>query len=277
MKQSRKRKIDWSQFLSGVPAGDYIFQDTPYEEQMEQASALIKEADMILIGAGAGASTAAGLAYSGERFTGNFQEFIEKYGSAYMTDMYAAGFYPFPSQEAKWGYWSKHSMINRFLPPAMPLYKQLYEIVKGKEYFVLTTNVDHQFQKAGFRTERIFATQGDYGNIQCEKGCHPKIYDAEDMFRQMDQARRDCLVPSCLVPKCPVCGGNMTMHLRCDRYFVEDENWHEAAGRYRDFLKKWNGKKEYCWSLALASTRRRSSAFPLKKWPAKTKTCPWSG
>ena len=155
MKQWKKGKIDWSQFLSGVPAGDYMFQDIPYEEQVEHASALIKEADMILIGAGAGASAAAGLTYSGERFTSNFGEFIEKYGLMYMTDMYAAGFYPFPTQEAKWGYWSKHSVINRFLPPAMPLYHQLYEIVKEKDYFVLTTNVDHQFQKASLQRREI--------------------------------------------------------------------------------------------------------------------------
>lgn len=213
------------------------------QKQIEKAAALIKEAEIILIGAGAGASAAAGLLYSGKRFTDNFGEFIEKYGSAYMTDMYAAGFYPFPTQEAKWGYWSKHSMINRFLPPALPLYEQLYEIVKEKDYFVLTTNVDHQFQKAGFPEEHIFATQGDYGNIQCEKGCHPKIYDAEKLFHQMDEARKDCLVPSELVPKCPVCGGNMTMHLRCDQYFVEDENWHKAAGRYQDFLKSMEQKK----------------------------------
>lgn len=139
--KSQKKRIDWSQFLSGVPAGDYIFQDIPYEEQVKRACALIEEADFILIGAGAGASAAAGLAYSGKRFTDNFGEFIEKYGSMHMTDMYAAGFYPFPTQEAKWGYWSKHSMINRFLPPAMPLYSQLCEMVKDKDYFVLTTNV----------------------------------------------------------------------------------------------------------------------------------------
>lgn len=127
MKQNQKRKINWSQFLSDVPSKDYVFQNIPYEEQVEQVSTLIKEAEIILIGAGAGASTAAGLTYNGERFTNNFSEFIEKYGSMYMTDMYAAGFYPFSTQEAKWGYWSKHSMINRFLPPALPLYKQLFE------------------------------------------------------------------------------------------------------------------------------------------------------
>lgn len=251
MKQSQEKKSGWTQFLSGVPARDYVFQDIPYEEQIERASTLIKEADIVLIGAGAGASTAAGLAYSGERFTSNFSEFIEKYGSTYMTDMYTAGFYPFPTQEAKWGYWSKHSMINRFLPPALPLYKQLYEIVKDKDYFVLTTNVDHQFQKAGFQKERIFATQGDYGNIQCEKGCHQKIYDAEDLFRQMDRARQDCLVPSSMVPKCPVCDGNMAMNLRCDQYFVEDENWHKAAGHYGGFLKKMGQKKGVLMELGV--------------------------
>lgn len=263
MKQTKK--TDWSRFLSGVSARDYVFQNVPYEEQIVHAAALIQEAEVILIGAGAGASTAAGLTYSGKRFTDNFSEFIEKYGSTYMTDMYAAGFYPFPSQEAKWGYWSKHSMLNRFLPPALPLYRQLYDTVKKKEYFILTTNVDHQFQKAGFPTERIFATQGDYGCIQCEKGCHPKIYDAEDLFRQMDQARHDCLIPSCMVPKCPVCGGNMTMHLRCDSYFVEDENWHEAAGRYGDFLRGMTGKKGVLLELGVGFNTPTIIRFPFEK------------
>ncbi|MBD5137670.1 MAG: Sir2 silent information regulator family NAD-dependent deacetylase [Lachnospiraceae bacterium] len=271
MKQSQKNKIDWSQFLSGVPAEDYVFQNIPYDEQVKQASALIREAEIILIGAGAGVSTAAGLTYSGERFIDNFSEFIEKYGSMYMTDMYAAGFYPFPTQEAKWGYWSKHSLINRFLPPALPLYKQLYEIVKEKDYFVLTTNVDHQFQNAGFQAERIFATQGDYGNIQCEKGCHPKIYDAEDLFYKMDQARSDCLVPSYMVPRCPVCGGNMTMHLRCDSYFVEDENWHEAAGRYHDFLKKIEKKNAVLLELGVGFNTPTIIRFPFEKMVRENK------
>ncbi len=257
--------MNLTSFLSGTPAKDYIFQNTPYEEQIKQAAALIGEARAVLVGAGAGASTAAGLTYSGKRFTDNFSEFIEKYGSMYMTDMYAAGFYPFPTQEAKWGYWSKHSMMNRFLPPALPLYKQLYELVKEKDYFVLTTNVDHQFHKAGFSAERIFATQGDYGNIQCEKGCHPKIYDAEDLFRQMNQARHDCVIPSYMVPKCPVCGGNMTMHLRCDQYFVEDENWHAAAGRYRDFLEKLGTQKAVLLELGVGFNTPTIIRFPFEK------------
>ena len=232
---------------------------------MEHVVNLIEESDTILVGAGAGASAAAALTYSGTRFTDNFGEFIKKYGTMYMTDMYAAGFFPFPSQEAKWGYWSKHSMINRFSPTALLLYKQLFELVKNKDYLVLTTNVDHQFQKAGFDSNRIFATQGDYGNIQCEKGCHQKIYDAEKLFSQMDQARKDCLIPSYMVPKCPVCGGNMTMHLRCDQYFVEDESWHEAARRYADFLKKIGHKKGVLLELGVGFNTPGIIRFPFEK------------
>lgn len=265
MKKINRENAEWTQFLSGVPARNYIFQNTPYEEQIKNAFELINEAEFVLIGAGAGASAAAGLTYSGKRFTDNFGEFIEKYGNKYMTDMYAAGFYPFPTQEAKWGYWSKHSMINRFLPPALPLYKQLYELVSKKHYFVLTTNVDHQFLKAGFDKDRIFATQGDYGMIQCEKGCHPKIYDAENLFRQMDQSRKDCLIPSYMVPKCPVCGGNMTMHLRCDQYFVEDENWNEAAKRYGDFLEKISHKKGVLLELGVGFNTPTIIRFPFEK------------
>ncbi len=237
--------------------------------QIKRAAAFIGEAETILIGAGAGASASAGLTYGGSRFQEHFGEFIEKYGSKYMTDMYAAGFYPFPTQEAKWGYWSKHSMLNRFLPTALPLYQQLYELVKEKDYFVLTTNVDHQFHKAGFSPERIFAVQGDYGNIQCEKGCHPKIYEAEDLFYRMDQARHDCEIPSHLVPKCPVCGGNMTMHLRCDQYFVEDEHWHEAAGRYRDFLNKLGKKRSVLLELGVGFNTPGIIKYPFWQMTAE--------
>lgn len=265
VRKIEKENVDLTKFLSGVAAEDYIFQDAPYNEQIKSAVKLIKDASIILIGAGAGASASAGLTYSGTRFTDNFDEFIKKYGTMYMTDMYTAGFYPFPSQEAKWGYWSKLSMINRFLPQALPLYKQIYELVKKKDYFVLTTNVDHQFQKAGFNSNRIFATQGDYGNIQCEKGCHQKIYDAEKIFYQMNQARKDCLIPSYMVPKCPVCGGNMTMHLRCDRYFVEDEKWHDAARRYADFLEKIEDERGVLLELGVGFNTPTIIRFPFEK------------
>ncbi|WP_294561492.1 Sir2 silent information regulator family NAD-dependent deacetylase [uncultured Traorella sp.] len=257
--------MNWQTLLSTTPASDYINQKEDHDEQIKKAINMIKEADAILIGAGAGLSTAAGLAYGGKRFTDNFQEFIDKYHSPYMSDMYSAGFYPFPSEEAKWGYWSKHSMINRILPEAMPLYQQIYTLVKEKEVFVITTNVDHQFYKAGFKDEDVFATQGDYGEIQCAKGCHPKVYDARELFIRMDQARKDCEIPSYMVPHCPVCGGVMAMHLRCDDTFVEDEHWHRQAQRYHDFLKRNKHKKVVLLELGVGFNTPVIIRFPFEK------------
>ena len=264
-KKIRKGHADWRNFLCSTPARDYVFQKDAYEDQIDRAAKNIRNTDCVIIGAGAGASTAAGIQYGGKRFTDNFAEFIKKYGEYYMTDMYAAGFYPYPSEEAKWGYWSKHALMNRFDPPALPLYTELYDIVKNKEYFVLTTNVDHQFYKAGFDEKRIFATQGDYGKIQCQKACHSKTYDAKDLFRKMDKARRDCLIPSELVPKCPVCGGNMAMNLRCDNYFVEDEAWHEAADRYAGFLEQNKDKKVVLLELGVGFNTPIIIRFPFEK------------
>ena len=264
-KKIRKGHADWRNFLCSTPARDYVFQKDAYEDQIDRAAKNIRNTDCVIIGAGAGASTAAGIQYGGKRFTDNFAEFIKKYGEHYMTDMYAAGFYPYPSEEAKWGYWSKHALMNRFDPPALPLYTELYDLVKNKEYFVLTTNVDHQFYKAGFDEKRIFATQGDYGKIQCQKACHPKTYDAKDLFRKMDKARRDCLIPSELVPKCPVCGGNMAMNLRCDNYFVEDEAWHEAADRYADFMEQNKDKKVVLLELGVGFNTPIIIRFPFEK------------
>lgn len=263
--KTRKGHIDWRNLLCSTPARDYVLQQDAYEEQIKNAVTLIKEADAVVIGAGAGASAAAGIQYGGKRFTDNFSEFIEKYDSHYMTDMYAAGFYPFPSEEAKWGYWSKHALMNRFDIPALPLYQELYDMVHTKEYFVLTTNVDCQFYKAGFAKDRIFATQGDYGRIQCQKGCHPKTYEAEALFRKMDARRKDCLIPAELVPKCPVCGGKMAMHLRCDNYFVEDEQWHEAADRYADFLEQNQSKKVVLIELGVGFNTPIIIRFPFEK------------
>lgn len=260
-----KEKMDWTRFLSGIPSEDYIFQDLPYEKQTDRAARLLKEADAVLIGAGAGLSAAAGLTYSGKRFTENFSKFIEKYGSMYMKDMYSAGFYPFPTEEAKWGYWSKHAYINRIAPRGLPLYHKLYELVKDKKHFVLTTNVDHQFQKAGFAEKHIFATQGDYGRIQCLKGCHKKTYDGMEMFQQMVQAEKDCLIPSYMVPKCPICGGPMTMNLRCDQYFVEDEQWNQAARQYGTFLKEIQGKKALLLELGVGFNTPTIIRFPFEK------------
>ena len=258
----RQKKVDWTQFLCGIPTRDYIFQKEPYEEQITQASAYLKEADHVLIGAGAGLSAAAGLTYSGKRFQENFSDFIKKYG---LQDMYSAGFYPFQTEEERWGYWCRHSYVNRIKPPALPLYQQLFDLVKEKDYFVLTTNVDYQFQKAGFSEERIFATQGDYGRIQCMKGCHPRTYDAVSMFAQMVQAEKDCKIPSYMVPKCPVCGGPMAMNLRCDQYFVEDEQWNEAAENYGKYLKQLKKGKAVLLELGVGFNTPSIIRFPFEK------------
>lgn len=259
------KKVDFNQLLSGISAKDYVFQDETYEEQVRAAAGLLSKADAVVIGAGAGLSVAAGLTYGGKRFTDNFGEFIEKYGTMYMRDMYSAGFYTFPTEEAKWGYWSKHAYLNRIEPDALPLYQSVYELVEGMPYFVLTTNVDHQFWKAGFSDENIFATQGDYGKIQCQKGCHAKTYDAVDMFVQMHQCRKDCLVPSYMVPKCPVCGGNMAMHLRCDQYFVEDEHWHETAGHYASFLEEHEKDRVVLLELGVGFNTPTIIRFPFEQ------------
>ena len=258
----RQKKVDWTQFLCGIPARDYIFQKELYEEQITQASAYLKEADHVLIGAGAGLSAAAGLTYSGKRLQENFSDFIKKYG---LQDMYSAGFYPFQTEEERWGYWCRHSYVNRIKPPALPLYQQLFDLVKEKDYFVLTTNVDHQFQKAGFSEERIFATQGDYGRIQCMTGCHPRTYDAVSMFAQMVQAEKDCKIPSYMVPKCPVCGGPMAMNLRCDQYFVEDEQWNEAAENYGKYLKQLKKGKVVLLELGVGFNTPSIIRFPFEK------------
>ncbi|MBU5446525.1 SIR2 family NAD-dependent protein deacylase [Blautia sp. MSJ-36] len=264
----RRKKVDWTQFLCGIPSRDYVFQQGPYEEQIRSAARYLQEADYVLIGAGAGLSTAAGLTYSGKRFQDNFKEFIEKYG---MQDMYSAGFYPFGTEEERWAYWCRHSYVNRIEPPAMPLYEQLFAMVKDKDYFVLTTNVDHQFQKAGFQDKRIFATQGDYGLIQCMKGCHPKTYDAVSMFTQMNQAQKDCKIPSYMVPRCPVCGGPMAMNLRCDQYFVEDEAWNQAAENYGRYLKQLKKGNVLFLELGVGFNTPSIIRFPFEKMVRENK------
>lgn len=257
--------MDWMQFLSGTPARDYVYQETPYEEQVRRAAGLLNRADAVLIGAGAGLSTAAGLVYGGRRFTENFGEFIERYGPAAMRDMYAAGFYPFPTEEERWGYWSRHAYVNRIEPQALPLYLKVFEMVCGREHFVLTTNVDHQFWKAGFEDEDIFATQGDYGLIQCAKACHGKTYDATGLFVRMNQAVKDCRIPSGMVPRCPVCKGPMAMNLRCDGYFVEDGHWYQAAGRYGDFLNRAVGRRLVLLELGVGFNTPAIIRFPFEK------------
>ena len=232
-------KITFQTFLSGTPARDYIFQKTPYEEQIMQAAEMIKEADYVLIGAGAGLSTAAGAVYGGAWFEENFKEFKERYGNGpYMQDMYSAGFYPYPDEESFWGYWSKQAILSGIDLDVTPLYKDIQKLLKDKKTFILSTNADGQFQKAGCKEDQIFCTQGDYFHIQCGKACHQRTYNAVKLFKQMNQARKNCQIPTYMVPKCPVCGGPMTMNLRCDQYFVQDDNWYQAEKRFGDFLNE---------------------------------------
>ncbi len=206
-----------------------------YESRLLELRNALEHADYVVIGAGAGLSAAAGITYSGERFTDNFTDFIAKYG---LTDMYSSAFYPFKTEEERWAYWARHILMNRYDEPVTDLYRLLFEIIKEKDYFVITTNVDGQFEKSGFNKERIFAVQGDYAYLQCANGCHDKLYYNESLIREMEQKTKDCRIPSELVPRCPVCGGKMDVHVRKDRYFVQDNQWYESYERYQDYMEK---------------------------------------
>ena len=209
-------------------------------EPLARMRRALEQADAVLIGAGAGLSAAAGLTYSGHRFETHFGDFIRKYG---IRDMYAGGFYPFGTLEEYWAWWSRHIMINRYEKAPKPVYNALLRLVRGKDYFVLTTNVDHQFQLAGFDKERLFYTQGDYGLWQCSEPCCQKTWDNEETVRRMVAEQRDMRVPTELIPHCPVCGKPMTMNLRCDNTFVQDEGWYAAYSRYEDFLRRHGNAK----------------------------------
>ena len=206
-----------------------------YNLRILRAKQAIKQADYIIIGAGAGLSTAAGLEYSGKSFQTNFKEFIDKYG---FDNLYSASFYDFETQEEKWAFFAKMIKLNRYNEKPLKLYQELYEIVKNKEYFVLSTNVDGQFYNSGFDKDKVFEVQGDYGYLQCENACHNKLYDNRELVEEWLQNTKDCKIPSNLVMKCPVCGGNMDMNLRKDANFVQDENWYRQSKRYSEFLAR---------------------------------------
>ena len=206
-------------------------------EKIEKLKQVLSEAKIVVIGAGSGLSTSAGFTYSGERFEKYFSDFAVKYG---FHDMYSGGFTPFESLEEHWAYWSRYIMINRYMDPPKPVYKDLFSLVKDKDYFVITTNVDHCFQKAGFDKNRLFYTQGDYGLFQCSEPCHEETYDNEKQIRAMWEFRNEMKVPTELVPHCPVCGKPMSMNLRADHTFVTDKGWHKASKQYEKFLQTRN-------------------------------------
>jgi NAD-dependent SIR2 family protein deacetylase len=213
-----------------------------YSSQIERLKSALRAADAVVIGAGAGLSTSAGFVYTGERFAQYFSDFAAKYG---FRDMYTGGFFPFPAPEEFWAYWSRYIFVNRYVDPPKPVYATLLELVKDKDYFILTTNVDHCFQKAGFDKKRLFYTQGDYGLFQCSEPCHQGTYDNEATVLAMLERQKDMRIPTELLPVCPRCGKPMTMNLRADDSFVEDEGWHRAAERYSNFLRTRSGKILY--------------------------------
>ena len=230
-----------------------------YSDNIERLKKAIDEADAIVIGAGAGLSTSAGFTYSGERFEKYFFDFAKRFG---ISDIYSGGFYPFPDDETRWAWWARHIYYNRYIDAPKPVYRDLYELVKDKDYFVITTNVDHQFQKAGFDKKRLFYTQGDYGLFQCVDGHIQKTYDNEEwvmkamaaegfvkdeagVFQVPDDKKIAMRIPTELIPKCPDDGSDVTTNLRADDSFVEDEGWHKASARYDEFVRTHNGKVLY--------------------------------
>ena len=250
-------------------------------EEITKFHEILDSAECVVVGAGAGLSASAGFSYSGGRFRKYFSDFEAKY---HFHDMYSGGFADFPSLEENWAYWSRFIYINRYLDAPLPVYEKLLELVRGKDYFVITTNVDHCFQKAGFDKKRLFYTQGDYGLFQCCVPCHKKTYDNEEIVKKMlisqgfgfkdSENRKDgeiifqenplkMEIPSELVPHCPVCGKPMSMNLRCDGTFVEDDGWHEAARRYQDFLEKHKNARTLFLELGVGENTPGIIKYPF--------------
>lgn len=237
-----------------------------YSDNINRLRDVIKAADCIVIGAGAGLSTSAGFVYTGERFKKYFSDFEEKYG---FHDMYSGGFYPYKTPEEFWAYWSRYIYVNRYMDAPKPVYNELFELVKDKDYFVITTNVDHCFQKAGFDKKRLFYTQGDYGLFQCSVPCDIDTYENEEIIRRMMNKQKDMKIPAELIPKCPKCGRLLTMNLRSDDRFVEDEGWHIAAERYEDFLRTRQRQRVLYLELGVGYNTPAIIKYPFWRMTAK--------
>lgn len=233
-----------------------------YSNRISRLKTALNDADRILIGAGAGLSASAGFTYSGKRFHENFHDFEVKYN---FHDMYSGGFYPYATPEEHWAYWSRYIYINRHLNPPKPVYNELYELVKDKDYFVITTNVDHCFQKAGFDKHRLFYTQGDYGLFQCSEPCHNATYDNDELIPRMVAEQKDMRIPTELIPRCPKCGKPMTMNLRSDDKFVQDKGWYAACKRYENFLKENEGRKLLLLELGVGMNTPGIIKYPFWK------------
>ena len=235
-------------------------------EPIEHLKAVLQDCDAVVIGAGSGLSTAAGFIYTGERFEKYFSDFAAKYG---IRDMYSGGFYPFATPEEHWAYWSRYIWVNRYMDAPKPVYKDLLALVRDKDYFVITTNVDHCFQKAGFDKKRLFYTQGDYGLFQCSEPCCQETFENETAIREMVRRQEDMKVPTELLPVCPHCGKPLTMNLRSDNKFVEDEGWHRAAERYENFLRTREGGRILFLELGVGYNTPVIIKYPFWQMTAK--------
>ena len=237
-----------------------------FSKQIDKLQAALDTSDAVVIGAGAGLSTAAGYTYSGECFEKLFGDFAARYG---FTDMYSGGFYPYDLLEEYWAFWSRYIMCNRYDPVPTPLYEQLLSIVRDRDYFVLTTNVDHCFQRAGFDKQRLFYTQGDYGLFQCSEPCCQETFENEAVIREMVKRQENMKIPTELLPTCPHCGKPLTMNLRCDDTFVEDEGWHRAAERYENFLRTRAGQNILFLELGVGYNTPVIIKYPFWQMTAK--------
>ena len=235
-------------------------------EPIERLKAVLQDCDAVVIGAGSGLSTAAGFTYTGERFEKYFSDFAAKYG---IQDMYSGGFYPFATPEEHWAYWSRYIWVNRYMDAPKPVYKDLLALVRDKDYFVITTNVDHCFQKAGFYKKRLFYTQGDYGLFQCSEPCCQEAFDNEAVIREMMERQKDMKIPTELLPVCPHCGKPLTMNLRSDNKFAEDEGWHRAAERYENFLRTREGGRILFLELGVGYNTPVIIKYPFWQMTAK--------
>ena len=232
-------------------------------EKVNKIKELINDADCVLIGAGAGLSLSAGIDYAGKEFEKEFTPFIEKY---HFTDLYTASFYNFETEEEKWAYFAKHIKFADTGRTATPLYKNIYELVKSKPYFVITTNVDNQFEKAGFDKNKIFATQGSYSKIQCAEACHNKLYDDVELVNKIiEQTDSDLKIPTELVPICPICGERMEVNLRKDAYFVQDDNWYKQNKAYKNFIDNTKNKKVILLELGVGFNTPGIIRFPFEQ------------